>query len=553
MISTYSKLGLHKESLETFFLMHWRGTQIDCFTFSPVLKSCTLGFMVNEGKQVHCVVMSNGYDSNAHVQTGLMNFYAKMGDLDSAKRVFNGIEVKNVVSYNCLISAYSKSAEVLLARELFDEMEERNVVSWNSMITCYSHNDNSREGLRVFERMMTEKCPPNEMTLVTVLSICAKLGDLEMGLKVKRLIDDDGLCKNMIVSTAILEMYVKCGAVDDARLEFDQMARRDVVAWSAMIAGYAQNGRTNDALELFERMKNEGFKPNDITLVSVLSACAQLGSIEAGERIGKYVESRGLSPTVHVGSALLNMYAKCGNVGKARQLFDYMNYTDIVVWNTMIGGLAYSGFANDAINLFMKMKDASVKPNDVTFVGVLTACTHAGLVELGYSLFDSMKMDHGIIPKAEHCACIVDLLCKRGRLEEAYKFICKMEMEPNAVIWGTLLSACRIRLNVELAEQAVEKLLVLEPENSGNYVLLCNIYASTGKWNEASKMRSLMKDNRVKKTAGYSWIEMNDVVHKFLVGDTSHPRFDEICNIVDELGQQSQLAGYDQDPHLEFA
>ncbi|KAF6168437.1 hypothetical protein GIB67_004989 [Kingdonia uniflora] len=271
-----------------------------------------------------------------------------MGDLDSAKLVFNGIEVKDVVSYNCLISAYSKSAE-----------------------------------LRVLERMRTEKCPPNEMTLVTVLSICAKLGDLEMGLKVKRLIDDGGLCKNMIVSTAILEMYVKCEALDDARLEFDQMARRDVVAWSAMIAEYAQNGRTNDALELFERMKNKGFKPNDITLVSVLSACAQLGLIEAGERIGKYVESRGLSPTVHVGWALLDMYAKCGNIGKACQLFDYMNYTDIVVWNTMIGGLAYSGFPNDAINLFMKMKDASVKPNDITFVWVLTACTHAGLIELG--------------------------------------------------------------------------------------------------------------------------------------------------------------------------
>lgn len=553
LISTYSKLSLYKEALEAFVLMHDSGIRVVCSTIPPVMKSCTSLLAGELASEIHSLVVKYGFSSNVFVQTPLMDFYAKIGDIDSAKKVFDEIFVKDPICYNCLISGYSKSGDVVAAQRLFDEMSERTVVSWNSMISCYANNGHYHEGLRMFERMQVERFRPNEISVASVLSICAKLRDLEMGLRVKKFIDENNLHINMIVSTALLEMYVKCGAVDDARQEFERMDRRDVVAWSAMIAGYAQNGRPSDALKLFESMKSKQIKPNDVALVSVLSACSQLGSLEAGERIGNYVESQGFLFNVYVASALLDMYSKCGNISKARQIFNHMPQKDVVSWNSMIVGLAANGFAKEAINLFEKMKEIRVKPNDITFVGILTACTHAGLLELGLRIFRSMKSDHEITPTIEHYACVVDLFCRSGKLKDAHEFICRMEVEPNVVIWGTLLSASRIHSNLELAEFSVKKLLELEPENSGNYILLSNIYATAGRWEESLTVRNLMKINRVQKTSAYSWIEMDNKVHKFLVGDTSHPRSNDVYRIVDGLAMQSTWAGYNFESALEFS
>ncbi|KAK2995141.1 hypothetical protein RJ640_010568 [Escallonia rubra] len=482
----------------------------------------------------------------------LVNFYAKTGGIHAAKRVFDETLVKDPICYNCLISGYSKSGDVLTARRLFDQMANRTLVSWNSMLSCYAHNGNYLEGFRTFEQMQAEKCRANEFTVVTVLSICAKLGNLEMGLRVKKFIDDNKLCFNIVVSTALLEMYVKCGAVDDARLEFDRMVERDVVAWSAMISGYAQNGRSSDALELFEEMEGENIKPNDVTIVSVLSACAQLGSVEAGERIGTYVESRGLDSNLYLASALLSMYSRCGNIERACQVFKKMPQRDVVTWNSMITGLAINGFAEDAVAHYGKMKEVDVKPDESTFVGLLTACTHAGLLDLGLEYFKTMRLEYGISPKIEHYACIVDLFCRSGQLVQAYDFICKMEVEPNAVIWGNLLSASRIHSNVEIAEIAVNKLLELEPENSGSYVLLSNIYASVGRWQEALKVRSLMRIKNIQKTAAYSWIELEEKVHKFLVGDITHPRREDVYSTIDWLAMHSSWTYCELDSDLEI-
>ncbi|XP_008776306.1 pentatricopeptide repeat-containing protein At1g08070, chloroplastic-like [Phoenix dactylifera] len=543
IIFSYSKLSMHKEVLKIFFSVHRKKTQILFHSIPSVLKSCAALAASNEGKQVHTYILIHGFSSSVFIQTSLIDFYSKNGDLNSARRVFNEIPVKDPVPINCLISGYSKSGNVLAARQLFDGMIQRTSSSWNSMITCYAHHGDFAEALRLFERMQTENARPNEITLVTVLSICAKLGDLKTGLKVKNLIENNDLRRNLIVQTAVLEMYVKCGAVDEARHEFDRMERRDVVGWSSMIAGYAQNGRPNEALELFERMKAENCKPNEVTLVSVLSACAQLGSVEVGERIGNYVERQGFALDVYAGSALVDMYSKCGNIKRARWIFNRMHQKDVVTWNSMIGGLAFNGFAKDAIELYQTMIGENLKPNDITFVALLTACTHAGLVDQGLMFFHGMKPNHNIVPKVEHCACIVDLLCRSGRLEDAYKFICEMEVEPNVIIWGTLLSACRAHSNVWLAELSVEKLLVLEPHNSANYVLLSNIYANAGRWEEARKVRDLMKNKNVQKLAAYSWIELEGMVHKFLVEDTTHPKSDEIYSIVDGLGLQLKWVG----------
>ncbi|CAK9155693.1 unnamed protein product [Ilex paraguariensis] len=553
IISTYARLSLNKEAIQEFVSMHHQDAQMDCYTIPPVLKSCSSLHAKELGKQVHCLVTNSGFGSNVYIQTSLVDFYAKIGDVNSAKRIFDGILIKDPICYNCLISGYSKSGDVSTARKLFDELSEKTIVSWNAMLSCYAHNGDYLEGFRIFERMQVENFRVDEFTVVTVLSICAKLGNLNMGLRVKKFIDDNKLCSNMIVSTALLEMYVKCGAVDEARHEFDRMVERDVVCWSSMIAGYAQNGRSSEALELFEQMRSEQSKPNDVTHVSILSACAQLGSVEAGEHIGSYVEGLGLDSNAYVATALLVMYSKCGNIGKARQVFERMPQKDVVAWNSMIMGLAINGFAEDAIAIYDKMRKIEVKPDDITFVGLLTACVHAGLLELGLEFFRTMRVEHMISPKIEHYACIVDLFCRSGRLKQAYDFVGQMEVEPNAVIWGILLSASRIHLNVELAEISVNKLLELEPENSGNYVLLSNIYASVGRWQEALKMRCLMQSKGLQKTAAYSWIDLENKVHKFLVGDTSHPRSHDVYSAVEDLALHAAWLTYDFDSELLFS
>uniref|UniRef100_A0A7N0ZY09 Pentatricopeptide repeat-containing protein n=1 Tax=Kalanchoe fedtschenkoi TaxID=63787 RepID=A0A7N0ZY09_KALFE len=546
MISAYSKCNMTRETLDTFTLAHSKGAQNMCFSVPPVLKCCVLESAVELGKEVHSLVIRCGFDFSSYVQSSLIDFYAKSVDMGSARRIFDELEVKDPVCCNCLISGYSKSGQVLAARKLFDEMGGRTIASWNSMLSCYLHNGDYDEGLNVFREMLAEGFKFDETTLVTVLSTCAKVGNLEMGLRAKQLIDDNNLRLNVIVTTAILEMFVKCGAVDEARNEFDRMGNsRDVVAWSAMIAGYAQNGRPNEALDLFDKMESVGMEPNDVTVVSILSACAQLGSVEFGERIGSFVESRGFASNVQVTSALLDMYSKCGNIKKARQLFDNMNKKDIVTWNSMIRGSAFNGLAEDVIGLYEQMKTAGVKPDDVTFVGLFTACTHAGLVDLGLQFFRKMKLDYHMMPKIEHYACIVDLLCKSGRLDEAYELISNMDIQPNVVIWGTLLSASRTHSNLDLAEISAKKLLELEPENSGNYVLLANIYITMGKWQEASNMRSMMRNKSLQKTAAYSWIELENEVHKFLVGDKCHPLSSELCSIIDNLAMQSALFSHD--------
>ncbi|XP_021761661.1 pentatricopeptide repeat-containing protein At1g08070, chloroplastic-like [Chenopodium quinoa] len=537
-ISAYSRIGSYKEAVGMFCLMRRNDNNITSYSVPPVLKSCSAFLMVGLGKQVHSLIISFGLESNCFVQTALMDLYARSGDLVSAKMVFDGILDRDPITYNCLMSGYSKFGDVLAARRLFDEMPEKSIVSWNTMISCYAHCGDHQEALRIFEMMQEENSQANEFTVATVLSICGSLGDLELGLRLKKYVDDNNMFSNMIVSTALMEMFVKCGAVPEARQVFDRMNERDVITWGSMIAGYAQNGRAIEALELFKCMTNEKIKPNDVTLVSVLSACAQLGSVETGEQIKKYIETEGLDSNMYVASSLLCMYSRCGSIKKAWQVFNQMHEKDVVSWNSMITGLAFNGYAMDAIILFERMKKTNVRPDGATFGSLLTACTHAGLVDLGLKLFHSMHSKYDIVPEVEHYACIVDLFCRCGRLNEAYEFICQMK-KPNVVIWGTLLSACRTHSYTDLAEIALTKLVELEPENSGNYILLSNIYAYTGRWQDNLRIRNLLREKKVQKIAAYSWIELEDGMHRFLVADSLHPRCSEIYDVVVGLAMVS--------------
>ncbi|KAJ1285117.1 hypothetical protein BS78_03G256100 [Paspalum vaginatum] len=546
LLSALSKFSLHQELLEAVSSLHRRGAPIPPGCVPLILKSCALSAAAFQGRQAHCHALARGMLADVFVQTALVDFYAKNGDMDSAVMVFEEMPVKDPIPMNCLITGHSKLGNVEEARRLFDSMPRRTSASWNSMIACYAHGGEFQEALTLFDRMLREGASPNAITVTTVFSICAKTGDLDTGRQARALLGEDDL-RNVIVHTALMEMYVKCRSIDEARREFDRMPQKDVIAWSTMIAGYAQNGRPHESLELFERMKATNCKPNEVTLVGVLSACAQLGSDELGEQIGNYVESRMLPLTSYLGSALIDMYTKCGHVGRARSVFTRMEQKVVIAWNSMIRGLALNGFAEDAISLYERMVADGVQPNEITFVALLTACTHAGLIDKGTAFFEEMKKHH-VPPQVEHCACIVDLLCKSGRLWEAYKFICDMDVEPNAVIWSTLLSACRAHADVELAKLAAGKLMTLEPDNSSIYVLLSNIYADAGLWGNVREIRDLMKSMNVQKLSAYSWIELDGEVHRFLVQDTYHPRSAEIYNVVD--GLSLQLDRTSPDPEL---
>ncbi|XP_074278753.1 pentatricopeptide repeat-containing protein At1g08070, chloroplastic-like [Silene latifolia] len=540
-IIAYSKQCLYREALDLFYSMRCETTHVTNFTFPPVLKCCSALFMLGLGKQVHTLIVKCGFESNSFVQTGLMDLYAKSNDLVSAKLVFDGVLDRDPTMYNCLISGYSNCGDDVAAKMLFDQMTERTVVSWTSMITCYARSGKHHKAMRMFELMQLEKFRPTERSLATVLSVCAGLGDLNMGLKLKKYIYDNNMSSNMIVSTALLEMFLKCGAVNEARQVFDRMEERDIVTWGSMVSGYAQNGRSVEALTLFESMQRQQIKPNDVTLVGVLSACAKLGAVEKGEELGNYIEDGGFDSNVFVATALLTMYSRFGNMNKAWQVFDRIHEKNVVCWNAMITALAFNGHAGDAINLFLEMEKlclstslagevagggththvntaflapsaqnketnkAGLKPDNVTFASLLTACTHVGQIDMGLKFFHSMRRDYNIVPQIEHYACIVDLFCRNGELNEAYEFICRMEVPPNVVIWGTLLSSCRSNSNVELAEIALKKLIELEPENSGNYVLLSNIYADTGRWQDSEQVRDLMRVKNVQKNTACSW------------------------------------------------
>ncbi|OWM90430.1 hypothetical protein CDL15_Pgr014733 [Punica granatum] len=318
-----------------------------------------------------------------------------------------------------------------------------------------------------------------------------------------------------------------------------------------MIAGYAQNGALSEALGLFDRLREEKIQPKDVALVSVLSVCADSGSVELSEQIGRYVESQELASDTHVASVLLSMYSKCGNISKAFQIFKKIPWKDVVTWNSMIVGLAKNGLPEDAFALYKQMMETDLKPNNITFVGAFTACRCGGLVETGLKLFRSMREDYGISTEIEHYVCLVDLFCRSGRLKDAHEIVSQMEMEPNAVIWGSLFHASRIHLNVELAELSVRKLAELEPNDNWYYILLSNIYSSLDRWEEAIEVRNLVKDKKLEKEAAYIWVRVENELHKFLAADPLHPRSAEVFCILNGLAMQSLWAEHHLESGLE--
>lgn len=354
--------------------------------------------------------------------------------------------------------------------------------------------------------------------------------------------------RSLVSLTAMLTCYVKHGMLREARLLFEGMRVKDVVCWNVMIDGYAQHGCPNEALVLFREMLGKKVRPNEITVLAVLSSCGQLGALECGRWVHSYVENRGVGVGVklnlRVGTALVDMYCKCGSLEDARKVFDGMVGKDVVAWNSLIMGYGIHGFGDEALQLFHEMLRVGVRPSDITFVAVLTACGHAGLVGKGWEVFDLMKSRYEMEPKVEHYGCMVNLLGRAGRVREAYDLVRSMEVEPDSILWGTLLWACRIHNDVSLGEEIAEFLVSNDLATSGTCILLSNMYAAARNWVGVAKVRSFMKESGVEKEPGCSSIEVNNRVHEFLAGDIRHRRSKDIYSMLGKMNGLLKARGY---------
>ena len=412
----------------------------------------------------------------------------------------------NLFVRNSLIDMYFKAGYLLIARHLFDEMFVRDVVSWNTLVSGYCLCGCADDARWVFDRMRE---------------------------------------KNFVSWSTLISGYARMGRLEDARQLFDEMPERNVVCWNAMIAGYAQNEKYSDAIEVFRMMQQfGGVVPNDVTLVSVLPACAHLGALDLGKWIDGFISRRGMALGLFLGNALADMYAKCGCITEARRVFNKMEERDVISWSIIICGLAMYGHADEAFGCFYEMLDCGVKPNDVVFMGLLTACTHAGLVKKGLNCFNTMDKEYGVSPKVEHYGCVVDLLSRAGELDKAEDMISSMPMKPNVIIWGALLGGCRIYRDSGRGQRVVQHILELDSDHSGSYVYLANVYSSMGRLDDAAKCRLRMRENGVLKTPGCSWIEVDNTVYEFFMGDLSHPESNKIYSMIRELMWKMKLAGY---------
>ncbi|CAN4084721.1 unnamed protein product [Withania somnifera] len=501
LTTTWQKFDL---SLELYYKMKSLGLKTDNFTYPFVFMCCGNLLALKLGRLAHCEVMKNGLFVDFHVGHSLITMYSRFGKMG-------------------------------FARKVFDEMSQRDLVSWNSTISGYAQTGCSREAVGLFVQMRNEGFEPDERTLVSVLAACGDLGCVNLGKWVEEeYVVGKRMELNSFMGSALINMYGKCGDLVSARRIFDRMRKKDAITWNAMISGYAQNGLSDETIALFNAMKEAGVNPNNITLVSVLSACASVGALDVGKSIDDYASRRGIKYDIYVATALIDMYAKSGNLDDAYQIFESMPRKNEVSWNAMISALAFHGRAHEAFFLFnrMSLESSDARPDDVTFVGVLSACVHAGLVDEGKHLFDIMSSSFGLIPKVEHFSCMVDLLSRAGRVYEAWDFLQKMPQKPDEILLGALLGAL------------MQLLLEMEPSNSGNYIISSQIYANFRRWDDSARMRRLMRQKGVTKVPGCSWIEMDSQLVEFRAGDSSHPIADGIQQALEILYEEMALEGY---------
>ncbi|KAL2925789.1 hypothetical protein RDABS01_007718 [Bienertia sinuspersici] len=430
----------------------------DCVVYSELIKCCISYKAIEEGKLVHKHLLSNGHKPKSFLLSMLVNMYVKFNLLSEAEKVF-------------------------------DKMPERNVVAWTTMISAYSNAKNSQKAQEFLILMLREGVRPNMYTFSSVLRACDRLLSLR---QVHCGIYKYGLESDVFVRSALIDVYSKWGELDNALAVFEEFVTGDLVVWTSIIGAFAQNSDSDEALNLFKRMKRAGFSADQATLTCTLRAATGLSLLELGRQVHVHVLK--YNQNLILNNALLDMYCKCGGLDDARLVFNQMKERDVISWSTMVMGLAQNGFSREALNLFEEMKLSRIKPNYITIVGVLFACSHAGLLEEGWHYFRSMKKLFGVDPGREHYGCMIDLLGRADKLDDAVSLLHEMNCEPDVVTWRTLLGACKIHKNADVAIYAAKQILKLEPDDVGTYILLSNIYENSQRWEDATVLRKMMKE-----------------------------------------------------------
>lgn len=520
MLAGYSRNGDGFKAIECFRDMRTEGVESNQFTFPSILTACGAISAHDFGVQVHGCIVRSGFGANIFVQSALVDMYSKCRDLSNAKRVLENMQINDVISWNSMI--------VGCVREGFEE-----------------------EALSLFREMHARNMKIDDYTYPSVLNSFVSMRDIQNAKSVHCLIVKTGFGAYKLVNNALVDMYAKQGKLDYAFMVFDQMPDKDVISWTSLVTGCSYNDSYEDAIKLFCDMRIAGICPDQIALASVLSACAELTVMEFGQQVHATIIKSGLGSSLSVDNSLLTMYAKCGCIEDANHVFDSMRTRNVISWTALIVGYAKNGRGKDSLHFYDQMIATGTKPDFITFIGLLFACSHTGLVEEGRQYFESMDNKYGIKPGPEHYACMIDLLGRSGKLAEAKELLNQMVVEPDATVWKALLGACRVHGELELGETAAKKLFELEPMNSVPYVLLSNMYSLAGRWEDAARVRRLMKSRGVNKEPGCSWIESNSKVHTFMSEDRSHPMMIEIYLKIDEIIILIKEAGYV--PDMNFA
>ncbi|MED6182303.1 Pentatricopeptide repeat-containing protein [Stylosanthes scabra] len=645
LLRAYASTGLGDQAIFLYIDMMVMGVLPDNFTFPSLLSACSKAMAFSEGLQVHGVLIKTGFEANIFVGNSLIHFYAECGRVDLARKVFDGMLERNVVSWtslingyvgrdlpkeavslffqmvdtgiqpnpvtmvcvisacaklkdlelgkkvssyigklgvqlntvmgNALVDMYMKCGDIDNARRIFDECVDKNLVMYNTIMSNYAQHGLAGEVLVVLREMLQQGPRPDKVTMLSTIVACAQLGDLLVGKSSHAYVLRNGLEGWDNISNAIIDMYMKCGERESGCKVFEQMPNKTVVTWNSLIAGLVRYGDVElawkifdempesdlvswntmigalvqvsmfrEAIELFREMQNLGIEADRVTMVGIASACGYLGALDLAKWVYAYIERNDIQIDKQLGTTLVDMFSRCGDPQSALRVFKKMDKRDVSAWTAAIGVMAMEGNTKGAVKLFNEMLKQGVRPDEVVFVALLTACSHGGNVDQGRQLFRSMMETHGINPQVVHYGCMVDLLGRAGLLEEALDLVQSMPMEPNDVIWGSLVASCRKHNNVEMAQFAADKIIQLTPEKVGYHVLLSNLYASAGKWNEVARVRLQMKEKGIQKVPGSSSIEVHGLIHEFTSSDESHADYTQIGLMLQEINCRLSMAGY---------
>ncbi|KAJ4970326.1 hypothetical protein NE237_003425 [Protea cynaroides] len=435
------------------------------------------------------------------------------------------------------------------ARRLFDRIPQPDIILFNTMARGYARSHYPVRAVALFVRVLDLGLHPDDYTFPSLLKACANAKAIGEGKQLHCLAIKNGLLLNVFVNPTLINMYSECGDVDAASRVFDKILEPCVVTYNSMITGYTRNSRPNEAFALFRELQVSNLKPTYVTMLSVLSSCALLGSLDLGKWIHEYISKNGFDEYVKVNTALIDMYAKCGSLDDAVSVFEKMRFRDTQAWSAIVVAYATHGHGSKAISMFEEMKRSGVQPDEITFLGILYACSHTGLVDEGCKYFHSM-VDYRIVPSIKHYGCMVDLLGRAGHLDEAFLFIKDLPINPTPILWRTLLSACSSHGNVELAKHVIERIFELDDSHGGDYVILSNMFARSGRWEDVNNLRKMMKDRRVVKVPGCSSVEVDNVVHEFFSGDGTHSESRGLHRVLDDLVKELKLVGYVPDTSL---